>query len=76
VHPHAVTYVVALDHTSLHKRWALAPPRVPRSRTSPPWRGELRCYNVSHGPGPHLHAEASSGAVMCPSAPNFAYLLR
>jgi hypothetical protein len=31
VHPHAVTQVVASNHTSL-QRWALEPPHVPRPR--------------------------------------------
>jgi hypothetical protein len=67
VHPRAATQAVASDHTSL-RRWALEPPRVLQPRTSPPWRGELRCCHVSLGPGPRLLAEVSSGATMCPMA--------
>jgi hypothetical protein len=63
VHPRAATYAVASDHTSLHKRWALPPPRVPRPQTSPPWRGELRSCHVSRCPRPRLLAEVSSGAA-------------
>jgi hypothetical protein len=38
------------DHASL-LWWAPALPRVLRLQTLPPWRGELRCYHVSHGSG-------------------------
>jgi hypothetical protein len=45
-------------------------PRVLRPQTSPPYLGGLRCYHVSHGPGPQLLAEMRSGAATCPSAPD------
>jgi hypothetical protein len=76
VHPHAATSVIASDYTSLLKRWAPAPPRVPRPQTSPPCRGELQCYHVSRDPGPRLLAEVSSDAATYSLAPDLASLLR
>jgi hypothetical protein len=70
VHPRAATQAVASDHTSLQK-WAPEPPRVPWPRSSPPFRSR----HVSHGPGPHLLAEVSSGAATCHVAPALASLL-
>jgi hypothetical protein len=68
VHPRDATQVVASNHTSL-QRWDPEPPLVPRPRTSPPYRGELRCCHVSCGPKPRLLAELSSGAATRPMAP-------
>jgi hypothetical protein len=51
-------------------------PRVSQLRTSPPCRGGLRRCHVSHGPGPHLLAKLSSGAVTRYSALDLASLPR
>jgi hypothetical protein len=45
-------------------------------RTTPPCRGRLRRRHVSRGPGPRLLVEVSSGAVMCPSAPDLVSLTK
>jgi hypothetical protein len=68
MHPRVATYIVALDHTSL-QRWTPAPPRVPRSRTSPPCRGELRRCHVSLSSGPRFHTEVGSDASTCLMTP-------
>jgi hypothetical protein len=73
VHPRAATQAVPSDHTSL-QRWAPEAPRVPRPRTSPPCRAEIRCRHVSRGPGPRLLTELSSGAATCSLAPDLASL--
>jgi hypothetical protein len=73
VHPRATTHAVASDHTSLQRR-ASEPPCVPRPRTSPPCRGELRRRHVFRGLGPRLLVEVSSGAATCPRAPGSTFL--
>jgi hypothetical protein len=65
----------APDLTSL-MRWATVLPRVPRSQTSPPCWGELRCCHVSRNPGSRLLAEASPGAATRSSALDLVSLLR
>jgi hypothetical protein len=75
VHPRAATQAVTLDHTFL-QRWVPESPRVPRPRTSPPCRGELRCCHVARGPEPCLLTELSSGAATCSSTPDLASLPR
>jgi hypothetical protein len=71
----AATCPAALDLASL-PRWPPALPRVPRPRTSPPYRGGLQRCHVSHGPGPHLPAEVGSDVAMCPVALGLTSLLR
>jgi hypothetical protein len=39
-------------------------------------RGGLWCRHMSHGLGPRLLAEVSSGAATCPSAPDLTSLQR
>jgi hypothetical protein len=75
VHPRAAMYLVALDLTSL-SRWAPVLQRVPRPRTSPSYRGGLRCCHVSRCLRSRLPAEVSSSATTCPSAPDLVSLLR
>jgi hypothetical protein len=55
---------------------ALELPRIPLLRISPPCLGELRCYHVSCGPGPHLLTELSSGDVTYSSTLDLASLPR
>jgi hypothetical protein len=44
--------------------------------TTPLCRGGIRCHHVSCGPVPHILAEVSFDAVMCPSALDLASLMR
>jgi hypothetical protein len=74
VHPRTATCPAALDPASLTRR-APVLPRATRLRTSPPCSGGLRCCHVPHGSGPRLSAWEGSGAAMCHTAPNPAYLL-
>jgi hypothetical protein len=69
----AVTCPSAPDLTSL-QRWAPALSCVPRPRTAPPCRGELRRCHVSHGLGSRLLAEVSSDVATCPTAQCSAFL--
>jgi hypothetical protein len=75
VHLLTAMYHVAPDLTSL-PMWALALPRVPRPRTSPPCRGGIQCCHMSRGPRPHLLADMTSNTVMCPSSLDLASLPR
>jgi hypothetical protein len=65
----AATCLMVSDLAS-RLRWALALPRAPRIRTSPPSRGGLWRCHVSYGSGPHLLVEVGSGAATCPTAPD------
>jgi hypothetical protein len=82
VHPRTATCLAAPSPTSLPRRapalLGRAPvlPRVTWFRTLPPCSVGLRCCHVSHGSGPCLLAQEGSSAVMCPTAPNHASLLR
>jgi hypothetical protein len=48
---------------------------VMQLRTSPPYRGGLRCYHVSCSSRPRIFAKESFDAVMCPTVLDPASLL-
>jgi hypothetical protein len=58
----AITCPAASDLTSL-PGWALALPRVPWPRTSPPCQGGLRCCQVSYSFGPRSPAKVGSARI-------------
>jgi hypothetical protein len=71
----AAMWPMALDLASLLGR-APVLPRVLLLQTSPPSRGGLRCYNVSHGSGPCLPTGEGSSVATCPIAPDPTSLTR